>query len=314
MNKKNRNNIKRIIATLFLLAFIITSTACQNTKTKGNNTIKIGYLPITHALPLFKLAESQNKDSNIELVKFSSWSDLTDALNASRIDGAVMLIELAMKSKEQGIDISAVALGHKDGNIVVVSKDISTVEDLKGKTFAIPHRSSSHNILFHDMIKKGGLSEKDITVTELAPSEMPSALANGQIAGYCVAEPYGSVAVTGGYGKLLYDSKDLWEDSLCCSLVFTDSFIQKNTKLVNSFIQQYHAAGETLESKEEAKTIAKKYLSQGDEVLEKSLEWIQYSDLKITEKAYSSLSQKVKEYGISKNPPTYKDFVYLGDE
>jgi len=63
------------------------------------------------------------------------------------VDGASMLIELAMKAKEQGIDLKAVALGHRDGNVVVVSKDINKVEDLKGKSFAIPSKLSTHNSL-----------------------------------------------------------------------------------------------------------------------------------------------------------------------
>ena len=36
-----------------------------------------------------------------------------DALNSGRIDGASTLIELAMKSKQKGSNIKAVALGHQ---------------------------------------------------------------------------------------------------------------------------------------------------------------------------------------------------------
>jgi len=35
-------------------------------------------------------------------------------LNSGKVDGASMLIELAMKAKEQGIDLKAVALGHRE--------------------------------------------------------------------------------------------------------------------------------------------------------------------------------------------------------
>lgn len=35
-----------------------------------------------------------------------------------------MLIELAMKSKSEGVGIKAVALGHKDGNVIVVSEEV----------------------------------------------------------------------------------------------------------------------------------------------------------------------------------------------
>lgn len=76
-----------------------------------------------------------------------------DALNSGKVDGASMLIELAMKAKEQDIDLKVVALGHRDGNVVVVSEDINKVEDLKGKNFAIPSKLSTHNILLYIMLK-----------------------------------------------------------------------------------------------------------------------------------------------------------------
>ena len=55
--------------------------------------------------------------------------------------------------------------------------------------------------------------------------------------------------------------------------------------------------------------MAKKYLNQSDEVLDISLQWISYNDLDITEETYNTLVEKVKEYGLSDNPPTYSEFV-----
>lgn len=53
----------------------------------------------------------------------------------------------------------------------------------------------------------------------------------------------------------------------------------------------------------------KKYLNQKDEVLDISLQWISYDDLDITEDTYDVLVEKVKKYGLSDNPPAYRDFV-----
>ena len=95
-------------------------------------------------------------------MKFGSWPELAEALNAGKVDGASMLIELAVKAREQGFDLKVVALGHRDGNVVVVSKNINKAEDLKGKTFAIPSRLPAHNILLHIMLKNNGLSYSDL--------------------------------------------------------------------------------------------------------------------------------------------------------
>jgi len=189
-----------------------------------------------------------------------------------------------------------------------VSNEINSAADLKGKTFAIPHRQSSHNILLNETLAEAGLTVDDVNVTELAPTEMPSALASGQIDGYCVAEPFGAMGVSLGAGKVLYSSEELWEDSVCCGLVLTDKFIDENPEQAKELVQGYKTAGNNLD-KEKAKEIAVKYLSQSEDVLDTSLQWISYNDLELNEETYNKLVEKVKEYGLSDNPPAYSDFV-----
>lgn len=157
----------------------------ESQKDEEKTTVKIAYLPITHALPAFELAEIEKlkKDTNlnVELVKFGSWTELVDALNTGRVDAAFALVELVMKAREQGIDVYLAALGHKDGNVIVVNNDITSMKDLRGKTFAIPHRQSSHYILLNDALAKENIEISEINIVELAPPEMPAALASGQI-------------------------------------------------------------------------------------------------------------------------------------
>lgn len=302
---------RKITALTLSLALALSATACgSKDESNDENVVKIAYLPITHSLAALEEADELETGDGIkvELVKYGSWPELLDALNTGRVDGASVLIELAMKSKQEGIGLKAVALGHRDGNVVIVSNDINTAADLKGKTFAIPHRQSSHNILLNETLATAGLTVDDVNVTELAPTEMPSALASGQIDGYCVAEPFGAMGVSLGAGKVLYSSEELWPDSLCCGLVLTDKFIEERPEQAKEFVQSYKAAGNNL-NKEKAKEVAKKYLSQTDDVLDISLQWISYNDLDITEETYDQLVERVKEYGLSDNPPTYSDFV-----
>ncbi len=301
--------MKKIISVLTAGVLAFSLTACGK-KSDDSNTIKIAYLPITHSLAVLETADELAAQTGlqVELVKYGSWPELLDALNTGRVDGASVLIELAMKSKEQGIGIKAVALGHKDGNVIITSPDIASAEDLKGKTIAIPHRQSSHNILLNDALATAGMTIDDINVTELAPTEMPSALAGGQIDGYCVAEPFGAKAVSLGAGKVLFTSEELWEDSLCCGLVLTDEFIENRNEDARTFVASYKQAGQNL-TKEQAMKTATKYLNQEEDVLELSLQWISYDELEITEENYSTLTEKVKAYGLSENPPSYADFV-----
>lgn len=302
---------KYLLLTTLLIISSFALVGCGSAKaSESAETVKIAYLPITHSLAALEEAEelAGNDQVRVELVKYGSWPELLDALNSGQVDGASVLIELAMKSKAEGVGIKAVALGHKDGNVIIVSNDVKDGADLKGKTIAIPHRQSSHNILVNDALAKDGLTIDEINVVELAPTEMPSALAAGTIDGYCVAEPFGAMGVSIGAGKVLYTSEELWEDSVCCALVLTDDFIENHSDTAKAFVEGYKIAGNNLDA-ETAKAVAQKYLNQKEDVLDISLKWISYDDLTITEEQYNELAEKVKSYGLSDNPPAYADFV-----
>lgn len=312
--RKNRIGIA-VISLLFVSIIAggqVTASRIESAEAKDAVTYTIGYLPITHALPVFEekeLLEKENAGVQIRLQKFSSWSDLTDALHAGKIDGASELIELAMSAKAKGVDLKAVALGHRDGNVIVTNDTIQTPEDMKGKTFAIPSTQSSHYILLREELDKAGLTLDDIQVTQLAPAEMPSSLASGAIDGYCVAEPFGAQAVTQGFGKVLAHSDELWADSLCCGLIFRTDVINKDPEAFQELLDGYFEAGEKLD-KEESLRVAEEYLGQDAKTLETSLDWISYQDLAISEDAYDVLYQKIVQDQVMENPPSYDEFVY----
>ena len=301
--------IRKLTALLLVLSFLV---GCSS-KAENNKTINLGYLPITHALSVFETKEILDQTNvHIKLTKFSNWADLMDALNAGRIDGASVLVELAMKAKSNGIDLKAVALGHKDGNVIIAKKDIKNLSDLKGKTIAIPHAQSSHNILIQLALEKAHLTKNDVKIIQLAPSEMPSSLNSGAIDAYCVAEPFGAVAINTKIGHVLKTSEELWQNSICCAMVFNNAAITKKQTQINQVISAYKQAGKKLAKGKEAMRIASKYLGQDKAVLKKSLAWIHFDDLTLTKEDYDNLALKVKQDGINPNPLSYQDFIYQG--
>lgn len=314
---KGGNCMKKIFYTMLLALFVLVLAACNSDSADNSSasdtdkpTIKIGYLPITHAVPLYMQKDEDHAEYNLELVKFGSWPELMDALNTGRIDGASVLIQLAMNAKEKGIDLKAVALGHRDGNVLVGAPDINEVADLKGKTFAIPNRFSTHNILLYEMLKKAGVAYEEVDVVELPPSEMPAALAEGRIAGYVVAEPFGAISVSLEKGKVLFQSEDIWPDSIDCGLVLRNAFIQDNKELAKSFVQDYAQAGELAELKDDhTHDVVSEFLTVDEKVLDLSLQWISYDNLAIEKDSFEVLREALLEMGLSEAPPTYEDFV-----
>jgi NitT/TauT family transport system substrate-binding protein len=139
---------------------------------------------------------------------------------------------------------------------------------------------------------------------------MPAALSEGRISGYIVAEPFGAKSVVTGNGKVLFESQDLWNGSVCCGLVLRDDFIKNHPTIAAEFVKEYVKSGEKAESKDsEALDIAAKYMKVEPDVLNLSLQWISYDHLKLEEKDYNDLSQCLVEMGQLKKPPKYSEFV-----
>jgi NitT/TauT family transport system substrate-binding protein len=160
------------------------------------------------------------------------------------------------------------------------------------------------------MLKENGLTANDLKIIELPPPEMPAALYEGRISGYIVAEPFGAISVASGNGKVLFESQDLWNDSVCCGLVLRNDFIKENPTVAAEFVKEYVKAGERAESKDpEVLNAASKYMKVQPQVLDLSLKWISYNNLKLEEKDYNELSQYLAEMGQLKNPPKYSEFV-----
>lgn len=315
-NKKSLHLANSWLLLLVLLISLVALSGCKAVVTMNedeNPIIKIGYLPITHAGPLYvdnQLFQGELRDYEVELVKFGSFPDLMDALNTGRIQGASVLFELAMKAHEKEIDLKAVALGHQDGNVLVTQKDITSVEELKGTTFAIPHKYSTHHLLLDVELKNAGVAYEDVNIIELPPPEMPAALSEGRISGYLVAEPFGAQSVVMGNGHVLSNFNHTWPDSYCCVLVLRNDFIEDYPEETEHFVKRYVEAGKRLDKKDaELYEALAAYLPVNKEVLDLSLEWIRYDDLYIEKDEYEKLANHLVELGLSENPPAYDDFV-----
>ena len=324
MRTKTKRLAQSALAVVVVLALVATAvlykldevgfTRVQAMGGTEQATITIAYLPITHAVPLFKakeVLEAEHPEVHVELVRYGGWAELMDALDTGRVDGASVLVEMAMQARTQGIDLKLALLGHRDGNVVVASGAITEASQLAGKTIAIPNRQSSHNILVQQLLGRYGLSADDVTLVEMAPAEMPAGLQSGQIDGYCVAEPFGAKAVETGVGHVLATSDELWSDSICYGIVLNEGAVAGKSDAVQAFEEAYAKAGNALTT-EEAVQIAQSNLGQDEQTSRESMQWISFNNLEVTREAYEALVAEVQRFGLSDNPPSYEEFVARG--
>src|SRR2546425_2534736 len=113
-----------------------------------------------------------------EPVRFNGFPEIKESIVSGHLTATFMLAPLAMALREQGVPIKIVYLGHRDGTAMMVHKDsrLYRIEDLKGKTVAVPNRYSNQRLLLFKAFKERGMNISDVTLIEMPPPDMPAAL------------------------------------------------------------------------------------------------------------------------------------------
>ncbi len=275
----------------------------------GNKlTLKIGYLPITDHLLIVAAERESLKSVTIEPVKFSSWPEIAEALKAGAIDGAFLLTPIGLKLRAQGAPIQAVLLGHRNGSVITVKKDagIAHIEDLKGRTVAIPSPFSTHNILLRKVLTEHGLDPaRDLRIIDMAPPEMVNALAGGRIDGYIVAEPFGAQAEAQQVGTVLELSKDIWPDHICCVLNLKEQVIAEHPEAVQALVSaMLRTAAFIAAEPAQAATGSRRLIGQKPAIVETVLTTpkgrLTFQDLVPRTADFAATQDYMVQFGISK--------------
>ncbi|MCW8357290.1 ABC transporter substrate-binding protein [Marinomonas pontica] len=70
---------------------------------------------------------------------------------------------------------------------------------------------SSHNYQLRDWLSRAGIdSDNDVQIVVVPPVKMVDSLRQGDIDGYCVGEPWNSLAVEQGVGHMLVTGFEIW--------------------------------------------------------------------------------------------------------
>lgn len=218
--------------------------------------VRIGYLPITDAAPLL-VAHNNGlfEKAGIKAEKpvlLRSWAQVVETFISGQVNVVHLLSPMTIWSRfGSNVPAKVVAWNHTGGSGLTVSPDMDQVNDLGGKTVAIPFWYSIHNVVLQSLLrdhgltpiarKSGDIGPKEVNLVVMAPSDMPPALAQRQIAGYIVAEPFNAAAETMGIGKVLRFTGDIWRDHACCVVFMHERDLEQrpqwSQKVVDSIVQ-----------------------------------------------------------------------------
>src|SRR5450631_1211601 len=234
--------------------------------------LKVGFLPVTCHLtcPVTDFASKASKSTRFESQRFTDFPTMAESIKAGRIQAAFMIAPLAMKLREEGVPVKILYLGHRDGSEVMVAKNsgAQSLRDLRGKTFAIPSRYSNQNLVIHKLMEDQGVRPEEIHFVEMAPPDMPGALAAKAIDAYFVGEPFAAKAELDGSGRVLYYAKDIWPHFISCVLVVHERLIHSRPGVVRDLVRGIAESGEWAENHRlDAARVVSPYFRQDERVV-----------------------------------------------
>jgi len=253
-------------------------------------------------------------------VRFSGFPEIKESLIAGYLPATFMLAPMAMALREQGVPIKIVYLGHRDGTALVVHKDsgILTIRDLRGKRVAIPNRFSNQNLLLRKALADNGMTVDDIVLLEMPPPDMPAALYAKAVDAITSGEPFMAQTQMDGYGRVLYQAKDIWPGFISCVMVVSQRTLDEHPEWVQQLVTGIAKSGQWLEGGMDhrmaaAEAVAKNYYNQNPRLLRYVLstppDRVTYSKLSMARKDFDEIAQRAVEAGILKRKLAFEEYA-----
>ncbi len=197
--------------------------------------IRIGFTPVLDAAPLIVAAELgyfTEEGLTVHLDQQIGWGNVRDKLTFGQLHASHALLGMPILS-QIGADhfveplVSIAALG-SGGNAITISRRITSAgvnsaaslarwlartngaDPTSRPLFAHVFGCSMHHYLLRDWLSGGGAEpDEDVRLCVLPPQQMPEQLGKGFIDGFCVGEPWNTVAMRAGWGSIVAFTTDV---------------------------------------------------------------------------------------------------------
>lgn len=241
-------------------------------------TLTAGFLPLTDSMILIAAREKGFAEANgvdLVLMKELSWATIRDRIAVGHLDVSHMLAPMPIAMNAGLVPFSTpiiapMALG-LGGNAITLQRSLweeianhsetSNVDALangrvlrdhvaqraragdRKMRFGVVHPFSGHNLELRYWLSSCGINpEEDVEIVIVPPPLMPDALAAGQLDGICVGEPWSSVCVAQGHGRIITTKSQVWKSSPEKVLGVRADWAEQNPDLLSALIKSLYEA------------------------------------------------------------------------
>lgn len=288
-----------------LLTILLATLSFAASAPKANaddKVLRVGTLKLIHGITPYFYEKFAPPGYKIEVVPFESPTDGKNAVLTGTVDTCIHGIAAFLLGAAAGepIVIVAAATNRGMGIVADAKSDIKTIRDLRGKRVAI-FPGSTQEVVILERLKAEGMSIKDIQPIRLSFSDMPAALARGDIDAYVGAEPGPGISLANGSGRLVEYPYSTPIGSLNMILSASEKMIKENPERLRMIVDMHKKATDyAMAHPEEMVEVAMQKLGQQRPSIEKAvpnveLTWKIDQNFIDRAKAYSELMVEKKQ-------------------
>ena len=309
MNKK----LLSVILSSVIVAGALVGCSGKSVSSDSKK-MTVGALESVNIMQPFFYDEFSDESENLEVNIFEGYDEIKDAVISGKLDIAATNWISAIKAAENGEDIKVIAGMSNGGSALVVKKDsgIESIEDLKGKTIGYFPESIEYVKLANELKEKGIDIKKDVKFKEMDLESMIKELSGGNIDAFCGEEPYVSIALEDGFGKVIdYKSDEIV--SLNTAIIATEENIKDNPEKMRELMDKHvKSTNHLMMSKEDRINKAAEF-GIDKKYLEKSIDNIELSTDISPEmiEEVKKLAEEMKEIGMINNIPNIENMFDL---
>lgn len=239
----------------------------------STDSVVAGFIPLLDSALLVVAATrgfAENQNIDLRLIRETSWANIRDRIAVGHFDVAHMLgpmpIAASLKITTLAVPMKAAMFLGLGGNAITVSSALWADMQAEGADeagepgatglalarlvrkradagrpplrFGVVHPFSGHAYELRYWLAGVGIHpDRDVEISILPPPLMPDALTMHQIDGYCVGEPWNTLSVIGGRGRIVTFKEAIWRASPEKVLGVTDSWAERNPDVLHRLIR-----------------------------------------------------------------------------